>query len=172
MGGQLTSDGQYHHSMTASLGLAACCWSSMGTLLPRQLQPDTTTCVNTCWVLSSHSFLLQLQALVFQQCQIISMCMDMRCIVVSASCFVHVLVRRTHTHAYSMYIEAFCAACRSKDNTLFVLCITKQKFKQKWMRMFCGDPDGTRCMQPLYTLTGQNSCFLNAYPVHHTGKGS
>ena len=61
MGGQLTSDGQYHHSMTASLGLAACCWSSMGTLFPGQLQTDSTTCVNTCWMLSNHSFLLQLQ---------------------------------------------------------------------------------------------------------------
>ncbi|KAL3154051.1 hypothetical protein ABBQ32_013597 [Trebouxia sp. C0010 RCD-2024] len=54
-------------------------------------------------------------------------------------------------------IETF----RSKDNTLYVMCMTKRKFKQRWLRMFRGDPDGARCMQPLYTLTeSQNDVQL------------
>ena len=78
--------------------------------------------------------------------------------------------KNTHKGAFNVHTGALCAACRSQDNTLFVLCMTKQKFKQKWLRMFCGDPDGARCMQPIYTLTGQASCFLNACPVHKAAK--
>lgn len=45
--------------------------------------------------------------------------------------------------------------CRSQDKTLFVMSLHKGKPGQKWQRMFCGDPDGVRCMQPVYNLTGR-----------------
>ena len=44
---------------------------------------------------------------------------------------------------------------RSQDRTLFVMSLQKGKPGQKWQRMFRGDPDGARCMQPVYNLTGQ-----------------
>ena len=36
------------------------------------------------------------------------------------------------------------------------MSLHKGKPGQKWQHMFRGDPDGVRCMQPIYNLTGQH----------------
>lgn len=63
----------------------------------------------------------------------------------------------SHKDAVATFQHTLCETCasRSKDTTLVVMTICKGKPGQKWLHLFKGDPDGARCMQPLYTLTGQ-----------------
>ena len=44
--------------------------------------------------------------------------------------------------------------CRTEDNRLMLVTLPKAQAGQQWLRLFRGDPDGARCMQPPYTLTG------------------
>lgn len=43
---------------------------------------------------------------------------------------------------------------RTTDNRVCVLAIPKAEPGERWRRLFRGDSDGARCMQPPYTLTG------------------
>lgn len=44
--------------------------------------------------------------------------------------------------------------CRTADNRVCVLAIPKAEPGERWRRLFRGDSDGARCMQPPYALTG------------------
>ncbi|DBA99584.1 hypothetical protein WJX82_005130 [Trebouxia sp. C0006] len=61
------------------------------------------------------------------------------------------VIDRLFGHAIDCHqpVETF----RSQDKTLFVTILHKGKPGQKWQHMFRGDPDGVRCMQPIYNLT-------------------
>ena len=48
----------------------------------------------------------------------------------------------------------YICTCRTKDNGVCVLAIPKGELGEQWRRLFRGDSDGARCMQPPYTLSG------------------
>ena len=48
-------------------------------------------------------------------------------------------------------------AGRTADNRVMTIQLPKGKPGQVWTRLFRGDPDGARCLQPPYQLAGQHS---------------
>jgi hypothetical protein len=46
---------------------------------------------------------------------------------------------------------------RTQDNRMLVITIPKAEPGKKWTRLFRGDPDGVRCMQPPFTITGRHA---------------
>ncbi|KAK9810351.1 hypothetical protein WJX72_009272 [[Myrmecia] bisecta] len=53
-------------------------------------------------------------------------------------------------------IETF----KTQDNRLMTLAIPKGKVGQKWLRLFRGDSDGVRCLEPIYCLTESDDDVL------------
>ena len=43
---------------------------------------------------------------------------------------------------------------RTEDNRVMTVQLPKAKACQHWHRLFRGDPDGARCLQPPYQLSG------------------
>ena len=52
--------------------------------------------------------------------------------------------------------------CRTQDNRVCVVAIPKAEPGEHWQRLFRGDSDGARCLQPPYTLTGAAPVLLPA----------
>ncbi len=48
-------------------------------------------------------------------------------------------------------------ACRTEDNRCLGMVLTKKEHGEHWRHLFQGDPDGARCMQPPYTLYGEEA---------------
>lgn len=46
------------------------------------------------------------------------------------------------------------ANCRTVDNRFCTVSVTKAEYGQFWTRLFRGDSDGLRCLEPPYRLTG------------------
>lgn len=72
-----------------------------------------------------------------------------------------------------MMLFVFCVAsltcvpvCRTADNRLVLLTLAKAEPEVQWMHMFRGDPDGARCMQALYNLTGTSATALVLSLLH------
>eukprot|EP00958_Prasinococcus_capsulatus_P015003 scaffold1590_cov417-Prasinococcus_capsulatus_cf.AAC.8 len=54
---------------------------------------------------------------------------------------------------YQIDAQQPVGSLKTKDNRLFLAWFSKAKRGLKWMRLFKGDPDGVRELQPLYRMT-------------------
>lgn len=56
--------------------------------------------------------------------------------------------------ATPMHLSIVCCMSRTEDNRVMTIQLSKGKAGKEWKRLFRGDPDGARCLQPPYELSG------------------